>query len=462
MQQESSERRFLQSTFASYVSVIVRLAITFGARMLVARLVLPEGRGLFELALRIVTIAAAFRDLGLVHHLIRDRDRPYGTVFGFTLATGVTLSAGLMLGAPLFAFLNPDLPAVLRVFAIWILLDGLMQVPRTYFERGMRLGRLLGPEILRGAAMASISVWLAWLGWGVWSFVVGELVATGIFVVLVWWRAWGEIPLRFEAGLIPRLLRSSRMLFFIWIVGQVVSHVDLFIVQVFSDTAPVGHYSQAYWIVMLLPYLVAPRALLPALVEYRDRPERFAEVFRLGAILILSCQVIAGYFFFLNAHKIIAILLGPNWGPAVPLLQVLCFVPFLDISGRFGGEVLKAKHEDRSWLLIECVNLVCLVGFGILFTYRWGALGMAWANFLYLGNIFMVYRLSVILGPAFRKLLRDVGFVWVVPIPFFVLAALFPSDSWPRFAASTVAAGGAAAVLGHRLYRPFRDFFDSR
>ena len=76
--QESTERRFLHSTVASYVSLGVRTVINFVARLLLARLILPVGHGLYEEALNIVLILGAVRDLGLVHHLIRDERRPYG------------------------------------------------------------------------------------------------------------------------------------------------------------------------------------------------------------------------------------------------------------------------------------------------------------------------------------------------------------------------------------------------
>ena len=402
--QESTERRFLRSTVASYVSLGVRTVINFVARLLLARLILPVGHGLYEEALNIVLILGAVRDLGLVHHLIRDERRPYGTVFGFTLGSSLLLTAALVLGAPLFSFLNPELPQVLRVFAPWLLLDGLMLVPRTFFERELRIGKMVVPEIARGLTMAVVSVWLARLGYGVWSLVYGELTAALALAILVWLRAGREMPLSFDWRELPSLLKKSRFLFYISATALFVARMNPFIVEVFSDTAMVGQYVRAYGVILLVPMIVTPRSLLPALVAYRDDPPRFFEAFRFGVILLLSFQVTAAYFLFFNAHKVIAVLLGPNWGPAVPLLQVLCFVPMLDISADLGGEVLKVRHEDRIWLLTMLVNLACLITFGSLFTMRWGAYGMAWANFLPLGNLIVIYRLAAILGRRFWKL----------------------------------------------------------
>ncbi|HEV7786169.1 MAG TPA: hypothetical protein VGQ28_12575, partial [Thermoanaerobaculia bacterium] len=47
----TTEQRILRSTFASYAIQFARLAVTFGAKLALLRLILPEGHGVYELAL---------------------------------------------------------------------------------------------------------------------------------------------------------------------------------------------------------------------------------------------------------------------------------------------------------------------------------------------------------------------------------------------------------------------------
>lgn len=460
MNRDSTERRFLSSTVASYASLCVRLVISFGAKVVLARLVLPEGHGLYELALRVVVVASAVRDLGLNYHLMRDPRRPYGTVLAFTLGTGALVTLGVVAVAPLFAGFNPELPGVVRGFAIWVVLDGLVAVPRTYFERELRIGRMVLPEIARGLMMAGVAVALAWRGWEVWALVAGDLAAAALFAALVWRRAWGRIDLAVDLSLVPDLLRKSLYLFLIWVVFQLVTYIDLFVVEVFASTRTVGFYARAYMIAFLVAQIVAPRALLPALVSYRDDPPRFLAAFRAGVVFLMFFQVVGGYFLFFNADRVVTIILGEQWGPAVPLLRVLCFVPFLDVFTDVGGEVLKVRNEDRLWLTIMVINLVSLLTFGILFAGRWGALGMAYANFLLLGHLLMAWRMARIFAAGLRGLLVDMALVYLVPLPFYLLVAwLFPPASWARFGWSWLAAALAGAALTSRFYRPFREFF---
>lgn len=452
MSHDTPERRFFASTLASYGSLFVRLLLRFGTRLILARLVLADPQGLYESALRIVTIAGAVRDLGLPFHLMRDERRPYGTVLAMTTLSGLTVTVLLLLASPVFAIFDDRLPFVVRVFAPLILLDGLASIPKTYFDREMRVGRVVAPEIARGVATALVSVVLAFLGWGVWSFVAADLAAAAVFAGWVWARARGEIPLAVRWEWAPELLRKSAFLFAIWIVLYLVTYIDAFIIGFFENQAAVGYYARAYELAFLVATIISPRALLPALIEYRDDPNRFAEVARISTVLLLAFQVPASYFLFVNAETVVRILYGPDWAPCAPLLRVLALVPLLDVFTKIAGEVLKARHEDRRWLVIAGVNLTSLLGFGIAFTLRWGALGMAAANFLLLGNVLMATRMASIFRGRLVPLLRDLAWVYILPLPFFAAASLLGLGTWLCFAAS-VAGAAVIAVLQWRRWR---------
>jgi len=228
----------------------------------------------------------------------------------------------------------------------------------------------------------------------------------------------------------------------------------------YRDASTVGLYTRIYQLAFLVATIVYPRAFFPTLLEYKhDRP-RFVEFIRLSTVQLLGCEVLASYFLFFNARQTILVLFGASWLAAAPYLRALAFVPFFYQSAMLGGEILKAEHRDRSWLVIELLNLGSLVGFGIVLTQRFGASGMAAANYLLAGNLVMLWEAARIFGPRFRHLLADLAQLYLIPLPFFGLAAwLGPADSWARFAASLAAAALAAAALAARYWRPFRAFF---
>lgn len=464
----STERRFLHSTVAAYGSQLARVIIRIAGDLLLARLILPTRYGLFDLAFGIVLIAGIFRDLGLPYQLVRDERRPYGTVFLWTTGAGLVLTLGLALGAPLFAGLDPGLPAVLRVYSLFVLLDGLAVVPKVFFERELEVGRLVLPEVLRGLTMAAVSITLAVLGYGVWSLVAGQLAGAALFAAMLWQRARGHMPLEFLPRLIPDLVGRSMTLFFIALMALPVPYVSRFVIGgIFpgtSGTFLLAQYGKAREWGFRLQELIQPavaRVLYPALVAYRAERERFFGAYRIGTLSILALETLAAYFLFFNAEIVLLqILIGPRWAPAVPILKILCFVPLTDPFSRLGGEVLKTEGEDRAWLVAVVLNFASLVGFGILLTRMLGVEGMAWASYLLLGNWLLAWRVWRVCGAEFWRLARDLLFVYLLPLPLFLgVAWIFPAESWARLGASVAAGALAAGIYFWRFHKPFRAFF---
>ncbi len=461
---ETTERRFLYSTVASYGSQLGRMALRLITDLALARLIIPEQHGLFALAWSTVVLAGFFRDLGLQYELVRHERQPYGSVLLWEIFWGGAVTVTLVLGAGWFSGLDPELPGVLRVLSLFVLIEAFAIVPKVFFERELRVTRLVAPEIMRGAVMATVSIALAVSGAGVWSFVAGELAAMVCFVVVLWIRAWNSIHLEFEWRTIPHLLRRSFLLFLIAVVSNAMPFVGRYIVEIRDSTAMVGQYEKALLWAMRAQILFVPaliRALYPALVAYRDDPKRFVAAYRLGTVAILAIEVMAVYFLFFNTEVVILqILLGPNWLEAVALIKIVCFATLLDPFTRLGGELLKVRRQDRVWLVVAIVNILCLIGFGWILSGLYGTEGMAWAHYLLLGNLLMAWRIWQICGDEFPKLLRDLMFVYLLPLPFFLAAAaIFPAATWSRFVASLVILAIVGLTFLLRFAEPFKRFF---
>jgi PST family polysaccharide transporter len=463
----TTERRFLHSTVASYGSQLGRTVLRLATDLTLARLILPEQHGLFALAWSTVVLAGFVRDLGLPYELVRHRRQPYGSVLIWEVGAGLLVTTALIVAAPLFGGLDPNLPDVLRVLSVYVLIEGLAVVPRVFFERELAVTKLVAPEIGRGVVLAAVSITLASRGAGVWSFVIGELAASICFVAVLWWLAKGRMPMALDAAMVPQLLRGSIVLFVIALIGNSTPFVGRYMVEIVDSTFMVGQFEKAFLWAMRAQVLIVPalvRALYPALVAYSNDRHRFVSAYRLGTTGILAIEATGAYFIFFNADVLVLkILLGENWVEAAGLIRILCLLPLIDPFNRLGGEMLKARREDRIWLVIALVNLVSLVGFGWVLSHRFGVEGMAWAHYLMLGHFVMAYRVYKICGSEFGRILRELVAVYALPLPFFLAAAiLFPPGSWSRFAASVVAAALVGGLLIRRFHRPLREFFSSR
>jgi len=85
---------------------------------------------------------------------------------------------------------------------------------------------------------------------------------------------------------------------------------------------------------------------------------------------------------------------------------------------------------------------------------------MAWAHYLMLGNLVMVWRVYRICGPEFWRLVRDLLITYLLPLPVFLtIAHFFPAASWGRFAASLMGGALVGSLMLFRFAGPFRAFF---
>ena len=467
MTSHDTRSRFLRSSGAAIFSQAWRVLVTFGTMLVLKRLIPAGDWGLWNWALPLFMILGAVRDLGLVYHVVRVKPRPYGNLLALELIWGGLLVALTFIGAPLLAQAyseaHPEILTVLRALTLFLLFEGLSTVPRVYFEGELKIGRAVAPEIARNLFMAVTSVGLAVWGLDVWALVIGNVGAAGLYALMLWWRAWGEIPLLWQRGETLALVRQSLPLASIWFLTILVRHVDPLILGWRFKGAVVGNYVFAYENAFRASEVIVPaltRALYPALVAFREAASKLFDAYALATLFMQAIEVPLAYFLFLNAELTLAILGGSQWVEAPTYLRILCFAPIIDPFSRLGGEVLKTEHMDRIWILCTVVTLVTFVGGGIFLTYALGPVGMAWINLLPLGAILMATALHRVAPAAFRALTRQLLYIYLVPVPFFAAAWFLAGAGLKlRFGLSLLAIAVSLALFWRLFGSGFLTFF---
>ncbi len=463
-------RRFARSTGAATFSQIWRVGVTFLITLALRRLILPGDYGLYDWALSVFLVLGAVRDLGLVYHIVRVPSRPYGNLLFVQLTWGALLAIGTFFGAGVIARgmtePHPEVVPVVAAMSLYLLFEGLASVPRVYFDAELEVGRTVAPEILRNLVYAISTLALAFLGYGVWSLVVGMILSTGVYSAHLWLRAFPTMPLRWERGNTWRLVRQGLPLGSIWFLAIFVQRVDTLILGLRFDATEIGHYYFAYFVAVLVTVTLVPaitRTLYPALVAYEAEPDKQAEAYRLATLLILAIEAPVAAFLLVNPETSIRILGGEKWILAPGYLQVLALAPLMDPFSRLGGELLKVFHKDFVWIASVGLTLLSFIAFGWAFTGVWGAVGMAWANYLPLGGLVMAWAIHRVAPGPFRQLLGDIVLLYGAPVAPFLLAWwLGGSDLWLRFALSLAALGAVFAFYAWRFGEAFKRFFGPR
>jgi PST family polysaccharide transporter len=464
----STARDLVRSGSAATAAQLVRILSLQATHIVVRRLVPPEEMAIWSWLEVVFLLLATVRDLGVTAHVQRLRPRPLGTLLRLELVWGAILAGLVTAGAPLLVLAfrdhSPAVIAGLRVLAVYLLIEGVAAVALTWYEAELRLERSLPAELARVLTYCATVLAAAAQGWGFWSFVAAQLVSQIVYAVLLWRGARPGLVLLHVPGTTGDLVRGSLPLAGIWLLSYAVTYVDLIVVGRLFAREAVGLYAFAYGYAFLVTRVLQPpiaRSLYPALVAYADdRAEQF-RAFRLATVLFLALEVPAALFIALNSERITLLLGGAEWAAAAPLLALLALAPIVDPLGRFGGELLVARHADRARLVALALQLVVLVGAGVLLSQRLASpFGMAWANFAPAGSLVVLVALvRQREGRELGRLGRELVEVYLVPLaPFAAVFVLTDGGSWTRLAASGAAALLSIGWLARRHAAEWRSF----
>jgi len=466
----TTARGLLRSGSAATVAQAVRTLSLLLTHIVVRRYVPPAEMGIWNWIEPVFLLLATLRDLGVPTHVVRLFPRPHGTHLRVQLGWGAALALAVVGGAPwiVLAFEAPSaaVVAALRVMTVYMLLEGAAAVALTSFESELRIERTLPAELARTAVYCAVVLLAATRGFGFWSFVAAQIAAQTVYAGELWRRARrGGIELVHQPGSSGRVVRESLPVGTVWLLAIAVAYADVFVVGRIFPPAAVALYFLGYFFAFLVTRVLQQpigRSLYPALVAFGATPREQFRAYRLATVLFLALEVPTTLFLALNARFVILVVGGRDYLGAAPYLALLAFAPIVDPLGRFGGELLMARHLDRARLLSLGLQLLGLVGAGTLLSL-WldSPFGMAWANFLPTGSLVV---LVLLVRGADRdqvlRLARELAEIYLVPLVPFALAWLAtPHASWLRLVATGAAALVSLAWVWRRHGAEYRAFF---
>ncbi len=467
MSREAIALRFARSAGAATFSQLWRVGVTLMTHLALRRLVPREDWGIFVWCEVIFLVLGALRDLGLNAHVLRVRPKPFGNLLLLEVVWGGGLAVLVFAGAPLIALglsdPHPAVVSVLKAMTLFLFFEGLAAVPLMYFDGELQVRQAVPPEILRNLTYAVTAISLALAGHGVWSMVIAQVVASAVFAATLWSRAWGRIELHYARGQTLRLLASSYRLAVIWLLVLLVRYVDRLVLGArIADLETLATYEFAYWAAFIVPLIVQQpigRVAFPTFIAFADSKEKLFDTYRLATVTLLALETPAAMFLFLNADTVLPLLGGQNWPGAPALLRVLCFAPLIDPFSRLGGEVMASRHRDRPWILATATTLASFTLFGVVFVGLFGAVGMAYANYLPLGSLVLLFSLHGLEPRGIRRIFGDLAWVYLLPVPGFLAAAwLAAGRPWLLFGLSLAAVALAGALYYRRFGADVRRF----
>ena len=420
-------------------SGLVRI-FNFVSLAILARLISPADFGLVGIAFLIVNALAIFQGLGLGAALIYRKDgiqKATNTAFLLTALTGFLLSVLSFLLAPYVGFFfnlqGGEATLVIRVLFVKIFIDSLGLIQASLLEKELMFKRKTLAEASFGVAQGVVSIALALLGYGVWSLVHGQLVASALRTVVLW-RVWPHpVSWGFDTTIAREILGYGKHMLGFNVINFALMNVDYFIVGRVLGATALGFYSIAFNVSNLpttnLTHVVG-RVMFPTYSKLQDDKTRLAKAFFTTLHFVSFLSLPVGIGILLLARPFVLAILGSKWMAAIPAMQALAIFGIMRSLMANVGELYKSVGRPDIIVKIHSGWLVVLAPI-LLLASRYDILGVGVAQSTVIALCLPVYFLFAlrILGMGWQALisalspgLRCSAVLFGTLLPFEILA----------------------------------------
>jgi PST family polysaccharide transporter len=362
----------------------VKFVMNLASTVILARLLDPEAYGLLAMVFVMTNFLTLFRDMNLSLATVQKQTITHpqvSTIFWINAAVSVAIALGLLALAPGVSWFygDPRLTAIAAVLAFPVLLRGLVVQHKALLRRKMYFGTMMTVDLACTAVSYVTAVAMAWLGYGYWSLVWMHVSSAITDVVMTWYVT------RWRPGLPKRGTGIRAMVVFggnltgYSFVRYASRSLDKALIGWSAGAASLGIYSKTGDITgQVINYAQSPFSAVgvPSLSRLTQQPDRYRKTFQRLSEKIILIVLFASVLFTCTASETVALLLGPKWTEAAPVLAIVALaisseavygcVNWLFISQGRGGQLFRYGLFDASSRVVAV-----LVGF------PWGILGIA-------------------------------------------------------------------------------------
>ncbi len=327
--------------------------------VILARLLGPEDFGLVAMAMVIVQLMESLSDFGVETALIRDKnagDDHFHTAWTIRQAQFVVIAAVVFAISPAVAgFYDEEaVELILPVLGLAIALRGFENIGIVNFQKSLNFSKDFKFNVLTKLLTIGTTITLAVHLRSYWALVLGSLSGS-IYRVIA-----SYIMSEFR----PRwCLRTWRELwaFSQWVLARGVAQfvnqrADVVLLGRMTSAGSLGLYTVAKEIAELPATEISmpiSRAVLPGLAKLVDDPSRMGRAFLKVIAAVATVVVPVSLGILVVADDAIRLLLGSQWIPMVPVLQIFCiFAIFMTLRGIAGNMLVVAGYIRYSTYIV--------------------------------------------------------------------------------------------------------------
>lgn len=370
MAEESLKNRTVKGASWSFIESIAGQGITFLVGLVLARLLTPEEYGLIGIITIFIAVFNSIVDSGFSNALIRKNDAKdidYNTVFISNLIVSVVLFGVLFLCAPLISrfFNQPQLIPLLRVMGSIVIINAFAIIQRTIFVKNVDFKTQTKVSLISSITSGVVGIGMAVSGFGVWSLVGQQIARQFLNSAFLWFYSEWYPKLQFSFQSFKELFSFGWKLLVSGLIDTVWREIYQVVIGKCYTPTTLGQYTRAHQFASICSSnltSVVQRVSYPVLSSVQDDKERLKN----GYKRIIKVAMFVTFTLMLGlaavAKPMVLALIGEQWLPCVPFLQIICLQMMLYPLHSLNLNMLQVQGRSDLFLKLEIIKKFIAVG----------------------------------------------------------------------------------------------------
>lgn len=391
----------------------------FITTLILAKLLTPEDFGLVAIGVLVIEMTMIFGKFGIGQALIYRKEQveqAANAALFLVLGFNLILVVGIILGAPFIGdfFNNRAVTPIIIWLSITMLPNALKIVPTVLLEKSLKFKRLVLPEVLPAVLSAAGAIIAAYLGAGVWSLVIRQVIYSFLGLIIIWLVSPIKINLNFDWKIFREVINYGKHMITASLMLLVLYNIDNMIVGKIVGTTALGFYVLAFRIANLPVQEgshVISKVMFPVFSRLQDDRQALAGGFLkvIKFVSAFSAPIAIGMAVY--TPDLIRFVYGEKWLAVIVPLQILTFYGFIRALGVPGGEIMKSLGKPKFITYTVLVMLSCILPFVIPVAKSFGIVGISvlMGGAMLVGNCFALFNTTRFLKIKVTALFPAIG-----------------------------------------------------
>lgn len=350
------------------------MVIQFISGIILARLLTPYDYGCIGMLSIFMGLAETFIDGGFGSALIQKKNptqEDYSTIFFWNIGVAFFMYIILFFSAPAISrfYAIPLLCPVLRVQALVLFIYAFNIIQSNQLRKNLNFKLLSIVTVTTSLISLSLTIFMAFKGFGVWALVTQNLITAAIPAFVFWFYVKWRPSWRFSKESFKELFGFGFFMFLTQLLNNFSQHIQGLLIGKVYNPSTMGYYSKAHSTEKLASTSISSimtQVTYPLYAKVQDDKVALINMIKRLTSTLAYISFPMMFILLLLAKPIFILLYSDKWMDSVPYFQILCISGLAYCLQAVNTQSISAIGKSRTmfkWTLIKrCIGISFVVG----------------------------------------------------------------------------------------------------